>query len=110
MAKLGALMQEVSPFSIEITKSYDLTAFNEDIKLIMFQVAKGVSTMFLFSDTQIVKETFLENVNNILNTGEVPNLFAADELEQVISSTRPLAKAAGKIDQKDVRCLGIIGD
>ncbi len=100
-ARLAALMQEITPFSIEITKSYDLTTFNEDIKTMMFQVAKDVKTMFLFSDTQIVRETFLENINNILNTGEVPNLFAPDELEQIISSTRPIAKAAGKPDQKD---------
>ncbi|CAD7935566.1 unnamed protein product [Amoebophrya sp. A120] len=102
MARLAAFMQEIAPFSIEITKLYDLPQFNEDIKLMMFQVAKGTPTMFLFSDTQIVRETFLENINNILNTGEVPNLFAPDELNQVVDSVRPLAKAAGKPDQKDV--------
>ena len=51
---------------------------------------------FLFSDTQIVKESFLEDINNILNTGEVPNLFAPDEAEQIVGLTRPMAKAAGK--------------
>lgn len=101
MGRLGAFMQEIQPFSIEITKSYDLTAFNDDIKIMMFQVAKGTPTMFLFSDTQIVKESFLENVNNVLNTGEVPNLFAPDEVNQVLDSVRPLAKAAGKLDSKD---------
>lgn len=28
---------------------------------------------FLFSDTQILYESFLEDINNILNNGEVPN-------------------------------------
>ena len=32
-------------------------------------------TAFLFSDTQLKDESFLEDINNILNTGEVPNLF-----------------------------------
>ena len=32
--------------------------------------------VFLFSDTQIVWETFVEDVTNILNNGEIPNLFA----------------------------------
>ena len=27
--------------------------------------------MFLLSDTQIINETFLEDINNILNAGEV---------------------------------------
>eukprot|EP00392_Amoebophrya_sp_AT5.2_P005332 g5341.t1 len=100
-ARLAAFMQEIQPFSIEITKSYDLPQFNDDIKLMMFQVAKGTATMFLFSDTQIVRETFLENINNVLNTGEVPNLFAPDEMSQVVDSVRPLAKAAGKPESKD---------
>lgn len=30
--------------------------------------------MFLFSDTQIVDEVFLEDINNILNCGDVPNV------------------------------------
>jgi dynein heavy chain len=33
----------------------------------------------LFSDTQIVRESFLEDINNLLNSGEVPNLFPVDE-------------------------------
>ena len=39
--------------------------------------------MFLFSDTQIKLESFLEDINNVLNTGEVPNLFAKDEVAQI---------------------------
>ena len=31
--------------------------------------------MFLFTDTQIVQEDFVEDVSNILNTYEVPNLL-----------------------------------
>merc|ERR1719161_1637165 len=70
----------------------------------MMGIAKngGAGLSFLFSDTQIVKESFLEDVNNILNTGEVPNLFAPDELEQVISSMRKVAKDAGKPEQRDI--------
>ncbi|CAJ1350985.1 unnamed protein product [Effrenium voratum] len=78
--------------------------FREDLKRMMMDVLKGEGKglAFLFSDTQIVKESFLEDINNILNTGEVPNLFLAEEMEQVIGLARPLAKAAGKVDARDV--------
>jgi hypothetical protein len=35
--------------------------------------------VFLFSDTQIVDEQMLEDLNNILNTGEVPSIFSREE-------------------------------
>ena len=44
---------------------------------------------------QIVQEEFLEDINNILNSGEVPNLFEKDELEQVLGAIRPFAKEVG---------------
>ena len=40
---------------------------------------KDKQSVFLFSDTQVQRESFLEDISNILNTVEVPNLFAADE-------------------------------
>ncbi len=36
----------------------------------------GEPVVFLFSDTQIVQEGFLEDINNMLNSGEVPGMFA----------------------------------
>lgn len=38
------------------------------------------ATVFLFDDTQLVNESFLEDVNGILNTGEVPSLFNNEEM------------------------------
>lgn len=35
----------------------------------------GEPVVFLFSDTQIVQEGFLEDINNMLNSGEVPGMF-----------------------------------
>ncbi|EDO27355.1 predicted protein, partial [Nematostella vectensis] len=83
-------------FQIELTRGYDYSAFREDLKK-LYDVAgvKGENTVFLFTDTQIVVEEFLEDINNILNSGEVPNLFEPEEYEAVLNGTRPLAKEAG---------------
>lgn len=49
---------------------------------------QGNSISFLFNDTQIVTESFLEDINNLLNSGEVPNLFANEEKDKIISDLR----------------------
>jgi dynein heavy chain len=47
---------------------------------------------FVFTDVQIAYESFLEDINNLLNTGEVPNLFQKKEdLEQILNAVRPIA-------------------
>ncbi len=40
-------------------------------------------TVFLFTDTQVVDESFLEDINNILSSGEVPNLYNPEDFEEV---------------------------
>jgi len=35
--------------------------------------------VFLLNDTQIIMESFLEDINNVLNNGEIPNLFSLAE-------------------------------
>ena len=50
--------------------------WRDDLRRVLKQAgAQFQPTAFLFSDTQLKDESFLEDINNILNTGEVPNLF-----------------------------------
>ncbi|CAE7781950.1 DNAH3 [Symbiodinium microadriaticum] len=57
-----------------------MNAFREDMKKMLTKAGGSEEhTVFLFSDTQIKDEGFVEDVNNLLNTGEIPNLFPAEE-------------------------------
>ena len=44
----------------------------------------GNTTVFLLTDTQIKQESFLEDVDGLLNAGEVANLFALDEKQEIV--------------------------
>ena len=46
-------------------------------------------------DNQILMEEFVEDLNNILNSGEVPGLLDSEAYEKLIIGTRPAAKDAG---------------
>ncbi|CAM9568719.1 unnamed protein product [Heterosigma akashiwo] len=103
LTRLAAFMAEYKVKNIEIRRGYGLEEFREDLKeVLMLAGAENQPTVFLFSDTQIVEEAFLEDINNILNSGEVPNLYATDEMEKIVSLVRPLAKKAGKPENRDV--------
>jgi hypothetical protein len=41
------------------------------------------------------QESFLEDINNILNSGEVPNLLGNDDMEAIGAAMRPLMMTAG---------------
>ena len=45
----------------------------------MKKAAQGNPLVFLFSDQQIKEESYVEDINMILNTADIPNLFPADE-------------------------------
>ena len=38
---------------------------------------------------QIKSESFLEDLNNILNAGDVPNIYAFDELDTIYTKMKP---------------------
>uniref|UniRef100_H2ZMD9 Dynein axonemal heavy chain 3 n=1 Tax=Ciona savignyi TaxID=51511 RepID=H2ZMD9_CIOSA len=58
--------------------------------------ADGTSTVFLFSDQQIKEESFVEDINMILNTADIPNLFPADEKAELIEKMQNVVRQEGK--------------
>ena len=43
----------------------------------------GKEISFTMTDSQILYESFLEDINNILNTGEVPNLMLGEDKDYI---------------------------
>lgn len=102
LTRMACHMAGYKCIQIEITRGYGYNEFREDLKLLYESAGtKGEDTVFLFTDTQIVVEEFLEDINNMLNSGEVPNLIESDEIERFLGPVRPLAKAAGYPETRD---------
>lgn len=96
LTRLASKLADFDVFQVEIKKNYRNIEWREDVKDLMKQVGvKGNDTSFIFTDTQIKQESFLEDVNNILNTGEVPNIFAPDEKVDVCELMRKPCKDVG---------------
>jgi len=103
MARLAASITAMTPFSIEISKSYRAKEWHDDIREQLLRRAglDNEPVVFLFSDTQLVQESFLEDVNNLLNSGEIPNLFPADEKAAICDELGARAREAGCGDSRD---------
>ncbi|KAJ1562895.1 Dynein heavy chain 7, axonemal, partial [Nowakowskiella sp. JEL0078] len=89
LSKLASYMADYHLFQVEISKNYGITEWRDDLKKVLVKTGgEGIPSVFLFSDTQLQMESFLEDINNMLNTGEVPNIFASDEKAAVCEQVR----------------------
>uniref|UniRef100_UPI0037E8313A dynein axonemal heavy chain 2 n=1 Tax=Semicossyphus pulcher TaxID=241346 RepID=UPI0037E8313A len=102
LSKMAAFICEYQVFQVEITKQYRKQEFREDIKkLYRLTGVDNKPTVFLFNDTQIVEESFLEDINNILSSGEVPNLYKQDELVEVCNALSESARKDNVVETPD---------
>ncbi|XP_068600100.1 dynein axonemal heavy chain 12 [Brachionichthys hirsutus] len=97
ITRLATSMAHMTMFQPEISKNYGITEWRDDLKMLLKNAGvKGQKTVFLLTDAQIKDEAFLEDVDSILNTGEVPNMFAVDEKQEIMETLRPIAQAGNK--------------
>ena len=62
---------------------------------------KNVGTMFLMTDAQVPDEKFLVLINDLLASGEIPDLFPDDEIENIIGGVRNEVKGQGLQDTRE---------
>ena len=93
LTRLAAFMSNYNLKQIELSKNYAIADWLEDLKEMLISAGTGKKDMvFLFSDTQVKYPIFIENINSLLNSGQVPNIFGVDDKAGIIDSMRTLLK------------------
>lgn len=99
VTRLAAFVNSMSVFEVQVTKNFGLKEFREFLKGMYehagYKGKRKKESVFIFSENEIVQESFLEDVNNMLSSGLVPNLFASEELGKIREEIRSDYKKEG---------------
>ncbi|KAM6256563.1 LOW QUALITY PROTEIN: dynein axonemal heavy chain 1 [Porphyrio hochstetteri] len=97
LTRLASHMADYECFQIELSKNYSMTEWRDDVRKILMKAGlENLPKTFLFIDTQIKNESFLEDINNLLNSGDIPNIYSPDEEEQIMTAMKPLLRDLGQ--------------
>ncbi|GAB0099121.1 Dynein heavy chain [Sergentomyia squamirostris] len=102
LSRLASHIVDYELFQVEITKKYDKDEWRLDIKNILKRISTNeLHGVFLVTDKQNKEETFMEEINNLLICGEVPNIFSPEDKEELIERMRQIDSQKEKSLQTD---------
>mmetsp|Transcript_34548 Transcript_34548/g.103510 ORF Transcript_34548/g.103510 Transcript_34548/m.103510 type:complete len:2592 (+) Transcript_34548:5875-13650(+) len=101
LARLATFVSGYSAFQVVITARYGVNDLKADLQ-VMYRKAglKGEGISFIFTDQQIADERFLVFMNDLLSSGNIPGLFPAEDMDDIINGVRPAVKRAGLPDTR----------
>ncbi|CAG2053712.1 unnamed protein product, partial [Timema podura] len=81
--------------------------WRDDLKRVLkLSGGEGKNATFLLTETQIKEEVFLQDVDSLLNSGEVPNLFPIDEQQEILEIVRLAAQGGNR--NLDITALEVL--
>ncbi|XP_064623162.1 dynein beta chain, ciliary-like [Lineus longissimus] len=102
LSRLAASISSLEVFQVTLRKGYGIADLKIDLGgLYMKAGVKNIGTVFLMTDAQVADEKFLVLINDLLASGEIPDLFADDELENIIGGVRNEVKGQGLEDTRE---------
>ncbi|XP_006898632.1 PREDICTED: LOW QUALITY PROTEIN: dynein heavy chain 9, axonemal [Elephantulus edwardii] len=102
LTRLAAFISSMDVFQITLRKGYHIPDFKVDLASLCLKAGvKNLSTVFLMTDAQVSDERFLVLINDLLATGEIPDLYSDDEVENIISNVRNEVKSQDLVDSRE---------
>uniref|UniRef100_A0A672IQ98 Dynein axonemal heavy chain 11 n=1 Tax=Salarias fasciatus TaxID=181472 RepID=A0A672IQ98_SALFA len=102
LCRLAAFLGVLEVFQITLRKGYGINDLKSDIAALYIKVGvKNIGTVFLHTDAQIPDERFLVLINDMLASGDIPDLFSDEEVDMIVTSIRMELRGLGLIDTRD---------
>jgi dynein heavy chain len=102
LSRLSAFICMQTPTTIMISSTYGINDLKTDLQLMYNKSGiKDEGIMFLLTEGQITNEKFLVFINDLLSSGEIADLFAAEDKDTIVNGIRPAVKSAGILDSRE---------
>jgi dynein heavy chain len=101
LARLSAFICGFTVSQIVISSTYSINDLKEDLKTMYNRAGlKEEGVMFLLTDSQITNERFLVYINDLLASGNIPDLYQPDDIDNIVNAVTGRVKALGKVPDK----------
>jgi dynein heavy chain len=85
-----------STVQISVSQQYNMNDFKTDLQNMYSKAGvKQEGVLFILSDAQINNERFFVYLNDLLSSGNIPDLYSRDEKEGIVNALAGRAKSAG---------------
>eukprot|EP00796_Vickermania_ingenoplastis_P008995 gene8995-6317_t len=101
LCRLAASMMSMDLQTVNIVRGYGAEDFRDEMRKALLDAgARGKEVVFMLSDPQIVCSQMLEDINNVLNIGEVPGMMRLEDMEVILRYCREGCLNSGRPDTR----------
>ena len=106
LSKFVAWLNQLVVFQVKASSKYTIHHFDEDLRQLFRRVGvEGEKICFIFDESNVLSSAFLERMNALLASGEIPGLFEGEERSMVLSACRDsFVQKEGLILNSDDEC------
>jgi dynein heavy chain len=102
LSRLSSFISSYTTTTIMISSTYGMNDLKTDLQgMYNRSGVKDEGVCFLFTEGMITNERFLVYINDLLSSGEIADLYVAEDKDGIINNIRPAVKGAGIVDNKD---------
>lgn len=102
LTRLAAFISGLDVFQTQLRKGFTIADLKLDLATLYMKTGvKNATCCYLMTDSQVAEEQFLVIINDLLASGEIPDLFPPDDVENTVNAVRNEVKQAGILDSKE---------
>ncbi|XP_076407690.1 dynein axonemal heavy chain 11 isoform X5 [Peromyscus maniculatus bairdii] len=102
LSRLAAYICSLEVFQITLTEGYGTQELRVDLANLYVRTgAKNMPTVFLLTDAHVLDESFLVLINDLLASGDIPDLFNDEDTDKIVSGVRNEVRGIGMVDSRE---------